>query len=193
MVGEHRKRNWCCVDWACKRHSCAVVSEESAGEVKHDAHRVSFPCHETPDYDCWDACNTSEIRVRVVGNTEAEIALAFRDGSRKKTVAMAGNLQRDLLPSRLRRGDKLEPKVAPSKVVVFWRAAVERIAKGKHPLFDNALDNTPNRGRPTQVPPWCPNGILDGVVIKLCCVSVCGKNLVRHQLSFSTFRGCDPR
>ena len=73
--------------WACKRHSYAVVSAESAGEVKHDAHPV---CHETPDYDCWDACNTSEIRVRVVGNTEAEIALAFRDGSRKKTVAMAG-------------------------------------------------------------------------------------------------------
>ena len=50
-----------------------------------------------------------------------------------------------LLALRLRRGDKLEPKVPSSKVVVFWRAAVERLAKGKHPLFDNALDNTPNK------------------------------------------------
>ena len=103
-VAEHRQRNWCCVDWACKRHSCAVVSAESAGAVKHDAHRVSFPCHETPDYDCWDACNTSEIRVRVVGNTGP------RSHSPSVTKVAKNGGHGRLLASRLGRGDKLKPK-----------------------------------------------------------------------------------
>ena len=72
--------------------------------------------------------------------------------------------------------------MAPSKVVVFWRAAVERIAKGKHPLFDNALDSTPNKFSAVDVLHRSHRGVRMAywtvLFCSLCCVSVCGRTLV---------------
>ena len=134
--------------------------------------------------------------LRVDGNTEAEVAQGLHYESRKDG-GHGQTMQRDLptgsganeaLPNIGRFEDL---PVAPSRVVVFWRAAVESIASIRNLLFNIDQQNF-DRVRLAQSSHWWRHGFLQSGVVGCAARPCVGEPCYDANEASRLLRGCDP-